>query len=210
VSTILTWWGRWRFLAVESWKTIRNFARCVRVQVRPIPLEGFPPTARPFRVGVPSPYVRGAAGRRNDPRDKQAPRNLAGPEVLMRPVSPTARHPSARAPAHRIESSAPRIQSRRAGSVCATKLEGAKRLPARESSAERLPGGDRRRACQSHCLAGTRGGAAYAPERHRIEREPHIPAEALEQVTRVLREVQELNHSGPPESGGLLESRRDP
>ena len=35
---------------------------------------------------------------------------------------------------------------------------------------------------------------AYAPERHRIEAEPHIPAEALEQVMRVLREVHELEH----------------
>jgi hypothetical protein len=35
---------------------------------------------------------------------------------------------------------------------------------------------------------------AYAPERHRIEAEPHIPAEALERVTRVLREIHELEH----------------
>jgi hypothetical protein len=51
---------------------------------------------------------------------------------------------------------------------------------------------------------------AYAPERHRIESEPHIPAEALEQMTRVLRAVQEFNHPGPPEPGRLVDSRRDP
>ena len=33
---------------------------------------------------------------------------------------------------------------------------------------------------------------AYAPERHRIETAPHVPAEALEQVTRVLRELHEF------------------
>jgi hypothetical protein len=35
---------------------------------------------------------------------------------------------------------------------------------------------------------------AYAPERHRIETEQHLPAEAIEQLTRVLREVQEFEH----------------
>jgi hypothetical protein len=35
---------------------------------------------------------------------------------------------------------------------------------------------------------------AYAPERHRIESEPSIPAEALEQVTRVLRELNDFEH----------------
>jgi hypothetical protein len=43
---------------------------------------------------------------------------------------------------------------------------------------------------------------AYAPERHRIESEPHIPAEALEQVTRVLREVQELENPTRPGNQG--------
>jgi hypothetical protein len=38
---------------------------------------------------------------------------------------------------------------------------------------------------------------AYAPERHRIETAPHVPAEALERVTRVLREVQEFGDSNP-------------
>ena len=33
---------------------------------------------------------------------------------------------------------------------------------------------------------------AYAPERHRIETAPHIPAEALEQVARLLRELHEF------------------
>lgn len=37
---------------------------------------------------------------------------------------------------------------------------------------------------------------AYAPERHRNEAEPHIPAEALERVTRVLREAHEFERPG--------------
>jgi hypothetical protein len=38
---------------------------------------------------------------------------------------------------------------------------------------------------------------AYAPERHRIEAETRIPAEAFEQLTRVLREVSEFENSTP-------------
>jgi hypothetical protein len=50
---------------------------------------------------------------------------------------------------------------------------------------------------------------AYAPERHRIEAEPSIPAEALEQVTRVLREVHEFESSRLV-TGTSLPSPRDP
>src|SRR5262245_46301323 len=50
---------------------------------------------------------------------------------------------------------------------------------------------------------------AYAPERHRIEAEPRIPPEALEQLTRVLREVHEFEHPGSPsESGRVSDARR--
>jgi hypothetical protein len=50
---------------------------------------------------------------------------------------------------------------------------------------------------------------AYAPERPRIETAPHVPAEALERVARVLREVHEFEHPQSPfESGRVSDSRR--
>jgi hypothetical protein len=49
---------------------------------------------------------------------------------------------------------------------------------------------------------------AYAPERHRIEAE-HVPAEALERVALVLRELHEFEHPGSPsDSGRVSDSRR--
>jgi hypothetical protein len=48
---------------------------------------------------------------------------------------------------------------------------------------------------------------AYAPERHRIESEPHIPAEALEQMTQVLHELHEIESERAPHDPPVVEGR---